>query len=480
MTSLQDTRRLGAAGLVAQIRQRDMPAFGRTVDSIRDLAEDEKASATTLAEIILRDAALTTKVLKLANSAFFNPARAQINTVSRALVVLGFDAVANMALSLMLIDALLGTGVRDRVVAEMARSFHAAVQARTIATLRGDPNPEEVFISALLGKVGEMAFWCFGEEAAQSLDAALTTGVPPEVAEQNVLGFRLRQVTAGLVREWRIGGLLTSLIERGEQAGEREASVALAQSLARAAEAGWDSTNARDVMKRIEKHVDTPLDELLPMFAENALAAAQAATAYGAFEAARLIPTIDARKFEEEDQDEEPAGPNPGLQLKILRDLSMLIAGKPNLNELLTLALEGIFRGIGMDRALFAMVSGDRQQLVGKGALGNGGSALCRAFQFTLDGSPGELINSVILKHENFCVGHAFEAPVRLDRLTRAGGMAPFAIAPIMVQGRAIGCFYADKVKGEPLSNDDAQSFLLFVQQASLGFEHLIGRGARG
>ena len=49
MTTLEDVRRIGAAGLIAQMRERDMPAFGRTVDSIRVLAEDELASASSLA-----------------------------------------------------------------------------------------------------------------------------------------------------------------------------------------------------------------------------------------------------------------------------------------------------------------------------------------------------------------------------------------------------------------------------------------------
>ncbi|QSI76092.1 MULTISPECIES: HDOD domain-containing protein [Niveibacterium] len=480
MTTLQDARRLGAQGFVARIRERDMPAFGRTVDSIREVADDEKASASALASIILQDAALTTKVLKLANSAYFNPSRAHISTVSRALVVLGFDAVANMALSLVLIDALLRGGVRERVVTEMARAFHAAVQARTLAALKADPNPEEVFISALLARVGEMAFWCFGDEAAQSLDSTLSTGVPAEVAEQNVLGYRLRQITLGLVKDWRLGGLLTSVIEQGERGGDREKSVALAHSLARQAEGGWEAPATRQVLDQISKHLDRPLDEILPLITDNAVAAAQAAVNYGAHEAARLIPLPRSGGAVTVQEDEDSSGPNPLLQLKILRDLSMLIAGKPNLNDVLTLALEGIFRGIGMDRALFAMLTPDRQHLVGKAGLGPGADALVRAFQFALDGSPGELVNTVVARQQSFVVANAFEAPVRLERLTRAGGVPPFVIAPIVVHGRTIGAFYADRIKADAvLSEEDATGVLHFVQQASMGFEHVAARGAR-
>ncbi|MCX9158242.1 HDOD domain-containing protein [Niveibacterium sp. 24ML] len=480
MTTLQDVRRLGAQGFVARIRERDMPAFGRTVDSIRQVTNDERASAAALAAIILQDAALTTKVLKLANSAFFNPARAHINTVSRALVVLGFDAVANMALSLILIDALLGGSTRERVITEMARAFHAAVQARTLAMLKADPNPEEVFITALLARVGEMAFWCFGDDAAQALDTALSTGVTQEVAEQNVLGYRLRQITVGLVKDWRLGGLLVSVIEHGERGGDRETGVVLAHSLARQAEAGWDAPSTRLALEQIAKHLDRPLDEILPMITDNAIAAAEAASYYGAHEAAKLIPLPRSPGAKPVIEIDEPSGPNPLLQLKILRDLSMLIAGKPNLNEVLTLALEGVFRGIGMDRALFALLSPDRLHLIGKAGLGKGADALVRAFQFSLDGSPGELVNSVIGRQQSFVVLNAFDAPVRLERLTRAGGVTPFVMAPIVVNGRVIGAFYTDRTKSDAvLSDEDAQGVLHFVQQASLGFEHVLTRAAR-
>lgn len=478
VTTLEDVRRIGAAGLVAQIRERDMPAFGRTVASIGVLTGDDKASASSLAAIILQDAALTTKVLKLANSVYFNPARAHISTVSRALVVLGFDVIAGIAVSLMLIDALLSGGLRERVVSEMGRSFHAAVQARTLAVLHGEANPEEVFISALLARVGEMAFWCFGDEAAQSLDTALATGVKPDVAESEVLGFRLRQISVGLAREWRLGSLLVNTLERGESGGDRESSVILAQQFAVAVESGWSSPQARQAIAKMARHTGRSESELTAVLLENAAAAVKTAATYGAVEAAQMIPAPEAQA-EDHLESEEVVGPDPLLQLKILRDLSMLLGGRPSLNDILTLALEGIFRGIGMDRALFALVSADRKKLVGRAALGHGATAFCQAFQFVLDASPGELINAVIVNQQALILRTAFETPLRLDRLIRAGGMTPCMLAPIVIQGRAIGLFYADRVSGGEISEDDGQGFFHFAQQAALGFEHVMARASR-
>ena len=102
------------AGWVTHIRDNEMPAFGTTVANVRQVTDDDRASAQRLAQVILQDAAMTTKVLKLANSVLYNPARQTVSTISRAIVVLGFDTVAEMALGIRLVDTLLAGGVRER------------------------------------------------------------------------------------------------------------------------------------------------------------------------------------------------------------------------------------------------------------------------------------------------------------------------------------------------------------------------------
>jgi HD-like signal output (HDOD) protein len=141
-----------AAEWVAHIREQDMPALGATVVLIQEVTGDERATNDRLAQVILQDPAMTAKVLKLANSAFYNPSRQSISTISRAIIVLGFNTVAEISLGIRLVDSLLSGGVQQRVLDEMALSFHAAVQARTIAGLRRDGHGEEVFICSLLGR----------------------------------------------------------------------------------------------------------------------------------------------------------------------------------------------------------------------------------------------------------------------------------------------------------------------------------------
>lgn len=475
----------GAAEWVAHVREQDMPAFGATVALVHEVTEDERATIARLAQVILQDAAMTAKVLKLANSAFYNPNRqpaSAISTISRAIVVLGFNIVAEIALGIVLVDALLKGGVRRRVIGEMARSFHAAVQARAVARMRGDTRSEEVFIAALLMRVGEMAFWCFGGETAERLDQRIAAGaVSEEDAQQAELGFRLSQLSRGLAREWKLGGLLQAVLDGAARPGAAEQSIRLAHRLAAAVEGGWETAASRRVVQDLADFVEQPVDVVRGQLAANAEEAARIASYYGADEAARSIPLPGALTHEavlEEDKAEH----DPLLQLKILRELSGRIGAGASLNEVLQLVLEGIYRGIGFDRVLFALLTPGRQQLVAKTGLGTGAEALCRLFVFSLQQKPDDLLDDVFRRPRAIRLAPG-QVPdgLRGDRLFQVTAADTACLAPIVANGRAIGLFYADRGhEGASIDDESFDAFQLFVQQVSLAVSRVAGGGRKG
>lgn len=461
--------RLPLARWIARIREQDMPALGATVALIHAITDDEKASTGRVAQVVLQDAAMTAKVLKLANSALFNPSRQPISTISRAVVVLGFNAVVEMAVSIRLVDALLAGGVRKRVIGEMARAFHAAVQARSISALRKDGRSEEVFIAALLSRVGEMAFWCFGETAAQRLDAALDAGGgTPEEAQLAILGFRLRQLSAGLACEWKLGPLLQSVLDGAGRGGAAEQAVALAQRLAIEVENGWDAAPSRRVIAEIAAFTGVPADTLREDLAEIGRDAARIVGYFGAPEVSRQIPQAGPQV--EETAEAPLLEPDPQLQLRILREISGRIAAGASLNEILNLVLEGIYRGVGFDRVLFALLSQNGRQLIGKAALGAGAETLRQRFIFSLDDTPRDLVNEFFRRPGALRLEPDRElSGLRSDRLQLVTGGPLACVAPILVQGRAIGMFYADRLNTAGGIDDESfEAFQLFAQQVSL------------
>jgi len=469
---------------VRRISEEEMPIFGHTVQQVMSVAEDENAPTAALARVILQDASMTARVLKLANTVYYNPHAQQISTISRAVVVLGFTTVRSMCLSIALVDSFVQGSSRDRLTRELARSVHAAVQARTLALACEVESPEEVFIAALLYRLGDLAFWCFGNAAGDQLDALLKQpGYTAEQAEMEVLGFPLRQLTTALVREWRINELLITVLTQPDSKDLRCRIVLLCHQMARAAEKGWESRQVQELTPQFGELTGQNDKAVSASLHQNARDAARIAGYYGAAAAAAVIPLPRGERVVTEEELSLPEYPEPDgmLQLRILRELALLLEEPlSNINLLLELVLEGIYRGTGMDRTLFALLTPDRQRLAAKFALGGGRDTLTTTFQFSRAAQGDNVFFHLLDKPAALWFDPARNAEQRrwvTPQLNRAVGRAPFFVAPIIVNDKAIGLFFADRALSErALDEESFQSFKHFTQQAGLGLSHLAPR----
>lgn len=272
----------------ARIKYRNIPVFSQTVQEIAQITASDKSSAFDLAHVVLQDAALTARVLQAANSLVANPNHYPVNSVSRAVLMLGFDAMRRIALSVALLDAFLRGAHRRHIERELARCFHAATQARSLARYHQDRDPEGVFVSALLNNIGEIAFWISGDAAAFDLDGTLAKpGVDKARAERETIGFELSQLTAKLNREWRVSGLLDSGFDADHP---RARYIEYGYQIADAALAGWQSEQLAALCGRLAEALDMKGTTLLAMIHENAREAARLTASYDAPAVSELIP----------------------------------------------------------------------------------------------------------------------------------------------------------------------------------------------
>ncbi|HSB96604.1 MAG TPA: HDOD domain-containing protein, partial [Spongiibacteraceae bacterium] len=117
----------GIDAWVTRLSRAELPVLSEVMREVNRLTSGSDTSVNQLSVVILRDAALTAKVLRLANSAYFNPHGDQdVTTISRAVVKLGFQGIKAISLSVMLIDSLLKKGAKQRMLEWLARGFHAA------------------------------------------------------------------------------------------------------------------------------------------------------------------------------------------------------------------------------------------------------------------------------------------------------------------------------------------------------------------
>lgn len=465
---------------VRRIDKMDMPIFQATVSTIAHLASKKETSASELASIILRDPSLSARILKFANSQFFRTTAApSINTVSHAVVILGFEVVQELSLSLSIIDSLLANDIRKNLAKSLAYSFLSAVQARAVAEEMGYSNLEEIFIATLLYDLGEMAFWCIAtQEEMIELEEA-QKNKQQEAAQLQVLGFRFRDLTWHLVKQWNIRTTLEEALKDERHVSELTKIIHYGKDLALIATARLDPTAEGKKLKEIAKFVHVKPDELKGLIDDNVKLALEIGHAYSPV----ILEYFTSRKLLGQNQIEQDVRmefpePDALLQLKILRELSTMLQSHHDLNLIMETLLEGVYRGVGMDRALFALYNVQRSQVRAKFVLGSNSDFLMEQFAFPVGSDPDNPFADVLFERRQAIwvqnTNITTYDPGIMHQMKTTLNVRSFFLAPILVNGNPIGIFYADRQPSKrPLDEDSFASFSHLSHQAGVSIEHI-------
>lgn len=190
--------------LLRMHRKSDFPALSDTVMRIQRVATSEDDSVGDLTREILKDVALTHKLLRLVNSPVFAHAnRGGVSTVSRAVTLLGFNTIRHIAMSLVLLEHMQDQHHAEQMREEFLRAMMAGALAAELGAGAGaGAGSESSFIGAMFQNLGRMlCSFYFPEEAAQ-VRALHATGKTEAGAAMQVLGLTLEDLGVGVARAW--------------------------------------------------------------------------------------------------------------------------------------------------------------------------------------------------------------------------------------------------------------------------------------
>jgi len=180
----------------------DFPALSESIGRIQSMATSEKESVSSVTNEILKDVALTNKLLRLVNSAHYARG-SSVGTVSRAVTLVGFNGIRNMALSLVLLEHM-----QDKTNAHLLKEeFLRGLMAGAIAAELGGNQTEieEAFIGALFQSLGRMlSQFYFPEEATaiRNLVSAPRDPISEDAASTRVLGLSYEALGLGVSKAW--------------------------------------------------------------------------------------------------------------------------------------------------------------------------------------------------------------------------------------------------------------------------------------
>ncbi|MBI4984904.1 MAG: HDOD domain-containing protein [Rhodocyclales bacterium] len=197
----------------------DFPALSDSVSAINKLAVSEKESINKLSNTILKDYALTNKILRLVNSAFYRQVGGgTISTVSRAVIVLGFDAVRNIAITVLLFEHLQDKGNARELKEGFLRSNLAGLLGRDASRNIMAREAEEAFICSMFHNLGQLlAQYYFPEEVEAIRNLMQVKQLPERTASAQVLGLSFEDLGIGIAKNW---GFPPGIINSMEQLPE--------------------------------------------------------------------------------------------------------------------------------------------------------------------------------------------------------------------------------------------------------------------
>ncbi|OPZ16312.1 MAG: Serine/threonine-protein kinase PknB [candidate division BRC1 bacterium ADurb.BinA364] len=428
-------------------RKGDFPAVARNVQDVVEAARQRGGSAQTIAECILRDFALTSRVLRMVNSAYYQSVSGSITTISRAVVVLGTESIINLASALDIFEHFLKHSNIEPLKRQAIEAMFCAMNARGIANALRMDNSEEAFICGMLNRLGQLIVAFYFPEEHKAIDELIRLeNLTPDQASRRVMRLSYLELAQSMAGNWGLPPLLleglTGLPAGSPSAGhgkidrlktvvacaselsqavvetsetERDAAIAelsrryedkiaigfkdLRQIVENSIEQAWRLSKAMRVDLRTLGMAPASLEneaekaDTLPAGSreehaqdtEPARAEPAAEELLSSFDSVEVDSQPTAIEIEETIDDPfVPFEARPGFVGQALGEIAATLAGPFLLNDVMMMSLEAMYRGLAFRNVVFAMVTPKRERIDFRYGLGPKSERLRRAFQLPL------------------------------------------------------------------------------------------------
>jgi serine/threonine protein kinase len=469
----------------------DFPALSDSLARIQRVTNSENESVGSLSNEILKDVALTNKLLRMVNSAHYSQAGGgSISTVSRAVNRIGFAGIRNMAMSLVLLDHMHNKGHARQLKEEFLRALMAGSLADELCKVGRDG--EEAFIGAMFQNLGRLLTeFYLPEEASQVREFVAAARAAPAGADTaaeasaavRVLGLSFEELGIGVASAWGLpenlrrcmkpaaGEPPPKLAEKSQDrvrwiacAANEMTDVMLQQSADAAqvrieiigqrygraigcepreftAAATAARTRLAEMAKAMNLHVeaDSPARRLLAMPEVKTVTTPEDSLAAHALQAT-IVSAPEPRQVAD--------GVNAAEVLAAgVQDITNSMVENFRLNEVLRMILETMLRALQFRRVLFCLRDPKTETMTGRFGLGDDAQAHCAKLKIPLKAG-GDLFAAVCNKGADTLISDATvpSMSARLPSWYRAGINAPaFLLLPLQMKNAPFGLIYADK-----------------------------------
>lgn len=201
---------------------KNLPTLPTVAGNVLELTQNPDSTAFDIAAAISQDQALASKVLRMANSAYYGFPR-KITTINYAIVVLGLNNIKNIVLSTSIMDRFSKTDSHQLLDRRdfWKHSLLCGIISKKIAEHMGIKASEELFMCGLLHDFGKLILdYFFNDEFVDALNLCKQEEISLLEAENRIFGFNHAAVGALLLKKWRLPVSLVKAVERHHKPDE--------------------------------------------------------------------------------------------------------------------------------------------------------------------------------------------------------------------------------------------------------------------
>ena len=470
----------------------DFPALSESVSAINKIANSETESIDKLSNTILKDFALTNKLLRLVNSAYFRPAGGgNISTVSRAVIVLGFEAVRNIAITVLLFEHLQNKGNANQLKEDFLRANLAGVLAKDIGATAQMRDLELSFICSLFHGLGRLlSQFYFPEESDEIRRVVAQKSCNEDVAARQVLGISFEEMGVAIARQWGFPSLIISSMRRlppgtvrkPTQQDERlrvlsgfanELCEVIAQATPEARDRELKKTMARfadsvaigqmelqqTVQRAVEEVADfarvihlnlqqTSFGKQMRLFAKGGPDGTLSGPGGpGAdFDDGTVLGEIDPLAGAGGESGVATADAQAVLMAGI-QDISNTLVDGFKLNDILRIILETMYRAMGFRRVVLCIRDAKAGVMQGRFGFGPDANEVARKFRFPLTFTP-DIFHAATSKGVDLLISDIDDPKIASripDWYRKAVPAHSFVLFPLNIKGNPVALIYADR-----------------------------------
>ncbi len=491
----------------------DLPSFSNHIIEINSKLSSLKAlnlSATSdLAKIILKDFSLTNKLLRVVNSAIYGNLAGKITTISKAMMMLGFEKVRMLSATLMIFEHLENKSQAAELKEVAMESFINGVIAMNLAESMKFGRAEEAFVCAMLHNLGKMLVICYFPEEYGAIKEQISHGIDENTASRKILGVSFNEMGIAVSRSWNFPDMIVRSMERPPPGAvdtpkteyETMCSIInyasdLCAAVTSSQEDAWEKTMS-EISMRYKKSIPLSVTQIEPLldsaavkiddFSEIVKIDKKSSTFLNKLsehhksvvqETSDKIPENQPPRKSAASKPTPPALKSPAViaqEKKMIitngiNEIADVMKGAYSLGDVMYMILETMYRGFELNRVIFCLRDVEGKKIVGRFGLGEKSEEMVKLFQIQI-GKTSDIFNIAISQGRGIIIADATAPNIvqNLPQWYRESVAAPaFLIYPLLIKGNCIGLFYADRNEKGTLLTDSQCSYMEYLRDMAL------------